>query len=200
VGPRVSPAAPRGSRALRADARRNRARLLEAAEAVFADAGASASTEEISRRAGVGVGTLFRHFPTKDALVQAIVLARVTRLADEADALATAGDPATAFFAFFARTVAESEAKQTYSALLSEGFVDVARVAPDLQQRLRGSIGKLLEGAEQAGTVRADVTVPEVMALLVGAVRAAEHAAGDGALRARAVALILDGLRPARDR
>jgi AcrR family transcriptional regulator len=179
----------------RADARRNRERILEAAEAVFAAEGASASTEQIARRAAVGIGTLFRHFPTKEDLVQAIVLSRVGRLADEAEALAAADHPATALFAFFARTVEEAEAKQTYSGLMAEGFVDVANAAPELHRRLQRSIGTLLDQAQRAGTVRDDVDVPAVMAVLVGAVRAAEHAGGDDDLRTRVLGIMLDGLR-----
>jgi AcrR family transcriptional regulator len=187
-----------GRRALRADARRNRERLLEAAEDVFAAEGTSASTEEIARRAGVGIGTLFRHFPTKEALVEAIVLARVGRLVEEADALAAEGDPATAFFEFFTRTVEEAEAKKTYSELLAGGFVDVESAAPELRRRLRRAIEALLTRAQEAGTLRDDVGVAEVMTLLVGAVRAAEHAGEDADLRTRTVGILLDGLHPAQ--
>ena len=183
---------------MRADARRNRERLLEAAEDVFAAEGTSASTEEIARRAGVGIGTLFRHFPTKEALVEAIVLARVGRLVDEADALAAEGDPATAFFEFFTRTVEEAEAKKTYSELLAGGFVDVESAAPELRRRLRRAIEALLTRAQEAGTLRDDVGVAEVMTLLVGAVRAAEHAGEDADLRTRTVGILLDGLHPAQ--
>ena len=189
-----------GGRPLRADARRNRGGLLEAAEDVFAAEGASASTEEVARRAGVGIGTLFRHFPTKEALVEAVIVARVGRLLAEAEALAAGGDPATAFFEFFGRTVEEAEAKKTYAEVLAGGFVDVEGVAPELRRHLRRKIGVLLERAQEAGTVRDDVGVPEVMALLVGAVRAAEHAGEDRELRDRIVAVILDGLRSARGR
>lgn len=173
---------------------------MEAAEDVFAAEGASASTEEVARRAGVGIGTLFRHFTTKEALVEAVVVARVGRLVEEADALAAEGDRATAFFEFFGRTVEEAEAKKTYTEILAGGFVDVESVAPELRRRLREKIAALLEGAQEAGTVRDDVGVAEVMALLVGAVRAAEHAGGDRELRDRTVAVFLDGLRPARAR
>jgi AcrR family transcriptional regulator len=187
-----------GGRTLRADARRNRERLLRAAEDVFAAEGASASTEEIARRAGVGIGTLFRHFPTKEALVGAIVVARLRRLVEEADALAVGADPATAFFEFFVRTVEDAEAKKSYSELLAEGFFEGA--ASELRRRLRRRIGTLLDRAKRAGTVRDDVGIPEVMNLLVGAVRAVEHAGADGDLRERTIRIVLDGLRPAGSR
>lgn len=188
---------PERCRPLRADARRNRERLLRAAEDILSASGTSASTEEIARRAGVGIGTLFRHFPTKGALVEAIVLGRMGRLVEEADALAAEGDPATAFFTLFERAVEEAEAKRAYSELLAGGFVDIDGAAPGLRPRLRRGIGTLLKRAQAAGTARPDVGVDEVMVLLVGAFRAAEHAGKDADLRARTVSILLDGLRPA---
>src|SRR5215471_4249673 len=99
---------------MRADARRNRARVLEAAEAVFAARGTSASTEEIALRAGVGAGTVFRHFPTKEALLEAILADRVARLGEEARSLAASADPGAALLGLFARMVEEAAVKKTY--------------------------------------------------------------------------------------
>jgi AcrR family transcriptional regulator len=181
---------------LRADARRNRARLLEAAEVVFAAKGSTASTEEIASRAGVGIGTLFRHFPTKEALIEAILVTRVARLAEEADNLATKGDAATAFFAYFTLTVVEAETKKMYTDLLADNVIDIRAVAPELYQRLRHGVGTLLAHAQEAGTVRTDIGVSEVMALLVGAIQAIENARADRELRDRILAVFLDGLRP----
>lgn len=188
------------SKPLRADARRNRVRILEAAEVVFAAKGSSASTEEIAHRAGVGIGTLFRHFPTKEALVEAILVARVGRLAEEADRLATHGDVATAFFTYFTRTVAEAGAKKTYTEMLADNVIDIRAVAPEIYQRLRHGVGTLLARAQEAGTIRTDIGVSEVMALLVGAIQATESAGTDSALRGRILAVFLDGLRPAQRR
>src|ERR1700674_2193042 len=99
---------------MRADARRNRARVLDAAEAIFADRGTSASTEEIAVRAGVGIGTLFRHFPTKEALLEAILMERVARLGEVARSLATAADPGAALFGLFGRMVEQAVRKKSY--------------------------------------------------------------------------------------
>jgi AcrR family transcriptional regulator len=88
----AEPSGPSAAKPLRADARRNQARVLETAEAVFAAKGTAASTEEIARQAGVGIGTVFRHFPTKEALLEAVFVGRLRRLADEVDALAAAKD------------------------------------------------------------------------------------------------------------
>src|SRR3954447_4416845 len=86
-----------GGRAPRADARRNRQRVLEAAESAFAGEGISVPIDEIARRAGVGAGTVYRHFPTKDALLHAILAIRVERMTEEAHAAARAPDPGAAF-------------------------------------------------------------------------------------------------------
>jgi AcrR family transcriptional regulator len=195
--PGSAPAAPDASitdRPLRADALRNRGRVLEAAEAVFAAKGASASTEEIARRAGVGIGTLFRHFPTKEALIGAIVIARVRRLADAADAFAASPDPAAAFAAFFGYMAEEMAAKRAFTNLLADGFVDVRAANPGVVERLLRAIEVLLARAQRVGAVRDDVGLAEVTALLAGASRAAEYAGEDRALRSRAVAIVLDGL------
>src|SRR4051812_6945466 len=98
---------------MRADARRNRARILETAEAVFAAKGVIASTEEIAREAGLGIGTVFRHFPTKEDLVEAVLLARLGSLARKAAALSEE-QASPAFFTFFEYVVEQAAAKNAY--------------------------------------------------------------------------------------
>lgn len=197
-GPRPAAQADReGRRPQRADARRNRERILGAAEAVLAAHGVGASTEEIARLAGVGAGTLFRHFPTKEALIAAVVAVRVRRLADEADALLAASDPGAAFFVFFARAVEQAATKRVVADALGSAPVDVDAVEPGLSTRLRGGIAALLARAQGAGAVRDDARLPAVLALLAGAIAAAERAGDDDTVRARVLAIILDGLRPA---
>ncbi|KAA2256736.1 TetR/AcrR family transcriptional regulator [Solihabitans fulvus] len=178
-------------RPLRADAQRNRARLLEVAERVFAAKGTSASTEEIAREAGVGVGTVFRHFPTKEALLEAVFVCRLRRLADEADALTSSTDPGTAFFTFFTGVVEQSATKNA----LAEAGIDVQRVSSEVRAHVVRALGSLLAGAQEAGAVRDDIGVPELLALLIGASRTAEYASEDRAVQARALAIVLDGLR-----
>jgi len=179
----------------RADARRNRARVLEAAESVFAAKGTSASTGEIARAAGVGIGTVFRHFPTKEALLEAIIIGRMQRLADEADAGASADDPGAAFFAFFQHMVEQAATKKTFSDALAVAGVDVQSVVAPVAKQLRRAIAALLTRAQEAGAVRPDIRVGEVIALFKGASHAAEFAGQDRALQARTLAVIFDGLR-----
>jgi AcrR family transcriptional regulator len=183
-------------RPLRADARRNRARLLDAAEAVFAAKGTWASTEEVARTAGVGVGTLFRHFPTKENLLEAVYRERLRRMADAAREVGAASDLATAFFGFLADQVAHSGTKIAVADALAEAGIDVSTTSAVEGREVSAALGDLLVRAQKAGAVRPDVGLPELMALLVGASRAVEHAASDE-VRARIVRIILDGLRPA---
>jgi AcrR family transcriptional regulator len=190
---------PGAAKPLRADARRNRARVLEAADAVFANKGPSASTEEVAERAGVAIGTVFRHFPTKQALLEAVIVDRLGRLASEAAALADADDPEAAFFAFFAHWVELAATKHALADALANAGVNVkaveschARVVGDLHR----AVDTLLTRAQRAGAVRDDIRLRELIVLLIGASRAAEHAAQDTDLQARTLAVVFDGLRP----
>ncbi len=185
-----------GSKPLRADARRNRERVLRAADSVFAAQGTSAPTEEVARAAGVGIGTVFRHFPTKEALLQAVLLARLEHLVEQARELAGAEDPGEAFFGFLRHIVTESAAKIAFADAVAAAGIDVGALAADTGPRLRDALGVLLERAQRAAAVRADVEVPEVHALIVGISRAAELSGWDESVRDRTLAIAFDGLRP----
>ncbi|MEV0970008.1 TetR/AcrR family transcriptional regulator [Microtetraspora glauca] len=185
-------ASPAG-RPMRADAARNRARVLEAAEAVFAENGTSASTEDVARRAGVGIATVFRHFPTKEALIEAVFAGLMRRFADEADALCAAEDPAEAFFSFLTRIVDVSATKNAYTEALTAAGVDVDDVLAEGRQELPRALGALLDRAQRAGAVRADIGVPELIVLIVGTSRAAERATPE--IQSRVLEVVFDGLR-----
>lgn len=158
----------------RSDALRNRAKVLEAAEEVLAEQGLTARMDAIAARAGVGVGTVYRHFATKEALWQAIVVARADLLLAEAERLRAAGDLANAFFTFFGRIVADSAAKKAYTDALRDAGINVKDGQADQVTAMRAAITGLLGDAQAAGAVRADVALPEVLALLRGASLAAE--------------------------
>jgi AcrR family transcriptional regulator len=175
---------------MRADAQRNRARILAAAEEVFAEQGAGASTEEVARRAGVAIGTVFRHFPTKDDLLAAIMKELASRFAGEVETLAQQEDPA-ALFAFFSRVVEQASAKRTVVELLD---VDI-QVGHQLQT-MRAAIGALLACAQKGGVVREGVQLDEVMALLTATSHAALRSGWDQDLRERTLAIVFAGLRP----
>ena len=179
---------------MRSDARSNRVRVLDAAEEVFGQGGESASTEEVARIAGVGIGTVFRHFPTKAELLEAVLARRFGRLRDKALDLATADDPGRAFFDFFAYMVADAAGKIAIAEALAAVGGDAPGVAFQASGQLKQAFGALLARAQQAGAVRKDVQLPEVYALLIGASRAAAFGGLDEDISTRALAVIFDGL------
>ncbi|GAA2907512.1 TetR family transcriptional regulator [Actinoplanes cyaneus] len=175
---------------LRADAQRNRARILDAAETVFAESGAGASTEQVARRAGVAIGTVFRHFPTKDDLLAAIMKRLLTRLIAEAGELSGPDG----LFEFFTRLTAQAAGKRSVVELLARAGVDVQ--LPQAVTHLEQAVGTLLAQAQAVGTVRPEIQLPEVMALLISVTQGALHGGWDTSLRERTLAVIFTGLRP----
>jgi AcrR family transcriptional regulator len=188
--------APAGARPQRADAQANRGRILDVAEEVFGKGGESASTEEVARLAGVGIGTVFRHFPTKAALLQAVLAREFDRLRKQAEALLDAADPGEAFLGLFGHLAARAPAKIAITEALLDAGGDWDGDAARASDELRLAIGALLLHAQQAGAVRNDVELPEVYALLAGISRAAARAHLDEEARARLLAVVFDGLRP----
>jgi AcrR family transcriptional regulator len=184
-----------GSRVLRADARANRVRILDVAEEVFGKGGESASTEEVARLAGVGIATVFRHFPTKAALLEAVLTRRFDRLREQAEALLDAADPGGAFLSFFRYLVADAPAKIGIAEALLDAGGDGGEAA-QASTELRRAFGALLERARQAGVVRDDAALPEVYALLVSVSQAAAHQHFDDEVTDRVLAIVFDGLAP----
>jgi AcrR family transcriptional regulator len=184
--------APRlSTRPLRADAQRNRTRVLEAAKAAFADEGLAVPLDEIARRAGVGAGTVYRHFPTKEALFEAVILDRVRKLADHAETL-TDGDPGEAFFGFLQRVLSGATAAKDLVDALVENTLDTDGLIAEAKQDLHRAGGKLLVRAQKAGVVRGDVGVIELMVLLTAASRTLREQGGDGDL---VFSILREGLR-----
>jgi AcrR family transcriptional regulator len=182
-------------RPLRADARRNRARVLEVAIVVFAEEGLSVPIHEIARRAGVGTGTVSRHFPTKEALFEAIVLDRVERLVSQARTLATAEAPGAAFFEFFSIMVAEGATNRGLAEAFAGAGFDMEAAASRAGYDVMGALRELLTDAQRTGAVRDDIDAADVKALMVGCL-ARERDATDAAARGRMIAIVRGGLRP----
>jgi AcrR family transcriptional regulator len=181
-------------RPLRADAARNRARVLEVAYDTFAAEGLSVPIDEIARRAGVGAGTVYRHFPTKDDLYRAVVQDRITHIIDGGRALLGSGDPGDALFTFLRSMVLEWGATdQGLTEALAGVGIDIATALPDVETGFLDMLGDLLRAGQKAGTVRSDLAVRDVKALLTGA-SAMQAAYPDSAERVTEV--LLDGLRP----
>jgi AcrR family transcriptional regulator len=178
---------------LRADAARNRARVLETAYKTFAAEGLSVPIDEIARRAGVGAGTVYRHFPTKDDLFRAVVENRLGRIIDNGRALLDESGPGEALFAFLRSMVLEWGAtdRGLVEALAGSG-IDVKSRVPGAEDEFLSLLGELLVAAQRAGTVRSDIEVPELKALMVGCQAMQGY---DDARAERVTDLVIDGLR-----
>jgi AcrR family transcriptional regulator len=182
-----------GSRAMRADARRNRERLLEAALRAFSS-GEEVSLETIARQAGVGIGTLYRHFPNREALVEAVYRGELARLRDTAGELLASRAPDAALRVWmngFADYVtAKRGMAETLRAIAATGAISPAQT----QQTLTATVKGLLDAGAAAGTLRDDVAAADVLAsltgifLIAGTPRQREQAG-------RLLDLLMDGLR-----
>jgi AcrR family transcriptional regulator len=152
----------------RADAVRNRERVLEAAKAVFSTGGADASLEAVARRAGVGIGTLYRHFPTREALYEAVYRREVEQLGELAEQLKNAADPVDALRRWLRSNVEFVATKKGMSAALALA----AHGSPELHsytfERLTKAVGALLDRAVAAGEIRADASPEDLLRALVG--------------------------------
>jgi AcrR family transcriptional regulator len=181
------------ARPLRADARRNRDRLLAAADAAFAEGGTTASLEDIAQRAGVGIGTLYRHFPTRTHLVAALIDDRAQEVVRQAEELVDADDPFEALETWLQAWIRHG---QVYNGL-AESLVEAEAAGTCLSttcEQIRGALGGLLQRAQDQGLVRADVTADDVVALASSISWVSERAVQprpDRLLR-----VVLDGLRP----
>jgi AcrR family transcriptional regulator len=181
---------------LRADAARNRARVLDVAYETFAAEGLSVPIDEIARRAAVGAGTVYRHFPTKEALFAAVIEDRMEHLVDDGYALLESDGPGEAIFAFLRSIVLQWGAtdRGLVDALAGYG-IDIAAAAPGAEDAFLAVLGDLLRAAQEAGTARQDIGVREVKSILVGC-QAME--AYNSALADRVTEVVVDGLRARR--
>ncbi len=161
-----------GERALRADAERNRRRLLDAAETLFSERGLDVGVAEIAERAGVGRGTLFRNFPSKEDLIAAIVVERMGEAVDRGQMLIDAPDPGEALFDF----LAEVAGRQQLDRALFEAVADAWLANDEIRAAhagIVGVVGELLGRAQRAGAVRDDIGAIDVLMLLKGVFEAA---------------------------
>jgi AcrR family transcriptional regulator len=172
---------------LRADARRNRDRVLRAATEAFAEAGFGVPLDAIAARAGVGPGTVYRHFPTKEALFQAVVTARLEDLIAEARRLADVDDAGAALRTFLARMRQEAATKGDAS--------DAIAVPGPLQAELHSALAVLLSRAQQAGAARTDLGVDDLIAMLKGMIVAVRDHPTPQRVE-RVFAVLADGLLP----
>lgn len=180
----------------RADARRNRAQILQAAETCFAEQGVGVPIDDIARAAGVGVGTIYRHFPTKEALLEAVIVTHMEKLTAEAMDLATSDDPGAAFFMFLARLAEEGSSKRDLIDALGGAGIEVKERTSPQKAELTQAIGVLLQRAQIAGDVRSDVELADLFGLVMGACAFAAHGES-GSSQSRMLSVVCDGLRVA---
>ncbi|MFF4311891.1 TetR/AcrR family transcriptional regulator [Streptomyces sp. 900105755] len=181
---------------MRADARRNHDRLLAEARAVFAEHGTDASLEDVARRAGVGIGTLYRHFPNRHALMSAVFEDSVRELLARATDLQTAANPCQALLTWLREVVAHAAAYRGLSRALMSATPTSALSRCGTPMREAGNA--LLTRAQNAGTVRADVRITDLLQLTHAIALAAEESPGDPDLADRLLELTLRGLTQAR--
>jgi AcrR family transcriptional regulator len=182
-------------RPMRADAIKNRGRILEAAEEIFATQGVSVPIDTVAERAGLGVGTLYRHFPTKEALFEAIVTARLEQLLESIKKQRDAPDPGEALFSFLREFAAHASAKRDLFEALSSAGIDIKSQCSEMVDEMKRNIDELRERAVGAGALRRDVSTDEMFGLVIGACQAGEHTGSDEAGCQRMVDIVCDGLR-----
>lgn len=178
----------------RADARRNRMAILAAAEAAFAEEGLGVPVDEIARRAGVGAGTLYRNFPTKEALFEAVIRHHMEALATEARELSSSDRPGPALFQFLGHLAEQASLKRNLIDALGGAGVDLKDKLGSVKHEVDAAAEVLLRRAQQAGEVRRDVALPELFALVMGACMFS-NADPDACSQSRMMAVVCDGLR-----
>lgn len=178
----------------RADARRNRERLLEVAAASFADADGPVSLEAIARGAGVGIGTLYRHFPTREALTEAVYRAELAQVSETAAELAREHPPVEALRRWMDRYADFVAAKQGMAESLRAIFDSGAVERGDTRATIVGALTRLLDAGAADGSLRDDVRADDVASSLLGIFLAS----GSRAQSKRLVDLLVDGLVTAR--
>ncbi len=185
----------------RADAARNRERVLEAAKVVFSTGGPDASLEAVAKRAGVGIGTLYRHFPTREALFEAVYRREVEQLSELAEQLKNEASPVEALRRWLRSNVEFVATKKGMAAALALAAHGMSELHAYSSDRLGKAIGALLDRAATAGEIRADVEPADVLRALVGMCYMNDQPGWQASVN-RLLDIFVDGLRvqPARKR
>src|SRR6202171_4275212 len=182
----------------RADAVRNRERVLEAAKIVFSAGGSDASLEAVAKRAGVGIGTLYRHFPTREALFEAVYRREVQQLGELAEALKSEPSPVEALRRWLRSNVEFVATKKGMSAALALAMHGSSELYAYTFDRLTKAVGALLDRAVAAGEIRSDISPEDVLRALVGMCYMHDQPGWQASVL-RLVEVFVDGLcRPSR--
>ncbi|OKK06142.1 TetR family transcriptional regulator [Streptomyces sp. CB03234] len=187
--------APGAPRPMRADARRNYERLLSEARAAFAEHGTDASLEDVARRAGVGIGTLYRHFPNRHALMNAVFQEALHTLLERSHDLAASEQPCTALVEWLRAIVTHAGEYRGLARALMSASHDTSSALSQCSTPMRAAGERLLVRAQEAGAVRADVSIGDLMQLTNAIALAAEQSPDDPELADRLLMLTLRGLK-----
>lgn len=185
---------PEGCRPMRADARRNRDGVLAIAAAAFAENGVDSSLEDIAKQAGVGIGTLYRHFPTREALVFAVYQREVQQLAESATTLAAELPPAEALREWMRRFVLYAATKRGLVGMLRTMMQTHTDLFVEIRASIRDAAELLLGKAAAAGEIRDDISA-EDLTRSMGGICMANDQTGPPTYAGRLVDLVFDGLR-----
>ena len=178
---------------LRADARRNREKILKAARAVFAEEGVDAQMDDVARRADVGVGTVYRHFPTKEALLEALTDSHFSIVAAHARTLLELGDPWEAFRRTLWFAAEQTAGDRAFNEIMSAG-VPIPRSCPG-KEALTTAVAEMMRRCQEEGVMRPDVTIHDIPLMMcgVGSASQMEHPVNEP--WRRHLQILLDGLR-----
>lgn len=187
--------APVAERRPRADARRNRERILDAAQEAFAEAGPDASLNEIARRAGVGPGTLYRHFPHRSALLEAVLKDRIDALCGRTDELLAADSADEALADWLRAFLAHARVNHGLGSTLLIEELEESGTLDGCRQRILGTAERLLARAQETGTARPGLRADDLIQLVVGIALSTAHADADPRQPERLLDLVLDAVR-----
>jgi AcrR family transcriptional regulator len=180
------------SKSLRADAKQNREQILDAAYKIFSEKGTSIPISEIARQAGVGIGTVYRHFPSKEALSEAVNVSYKQKLTKEAKSLIDNTDPGKVFFDFFIHIIEDGFTNKALKDALNAGMADF-----DVLQDFQSTFATLLTRAQQAKAVREDIDIKDLITLMMSLLFAIEQRKGDLDMERfnKLMSIVSDGLR-----
>ena len=189
-----SQAAPRKQRL---DAQRNRERIMEVAKEAFTRSGADASLDDIAKQAGVGAGTLYRHFPTRDALIEAVYRSEVEKLAGAARKMAETVPPMEALRSWMLLLIDYIGAKHIIAPALNSLVGGPARLYEDSRSLIQGAIDELVKGAKKSGDVRTDIDATDLLRAMIGISHVGTGHGWQQSAR-RLVEILIEGSRPVR--
>jgi len=194
--PEPAPPGAPAERPLRADAQRNRENLVAVARAAYAAADGTVALESIAREAGVGIGTLYRHFPTRESLVEAVYAAELDDVTTSAPALLEESPPDVALRAWLDNYAKFTATKRGMIDTLRAGWASGRITTPTTRERITAAIGAILTAGAEAGSLRGDVEPDDVTALVLGAFLSTAATDNTPEQTGRLLDLVVDAVRP----